>query len=164
MILYSFKKFLRQKKNNLYQDKLIIRLNKEHRHLVSLALRIEEAVKNNDLKLFKSLLRKFEKELELHLLYEDTNLYEHLNSKYRFFDEVKNLISKKQNEMKDIASCVSSFIERYKKSENLENFLKEFSNIKEILLKRIEFEENILYDIYKNSYTPNKVLIKLKFN
>ena len=161
-MIYHIRKFLRKRPNSSYQDKLIKKLNNEHKLLLEVAINVELAAKNGNIDMLRKLLDKFEKELELHLLYEDTNLYEYLVWKYNFFEDVKIEIVKKQKEMENIAKVAKDFIDFYKTHDDLDKFLEDFENIKEVLIKRIEFEETTLYDIYNNSYKWEDVLKRLR--
>jgi iron-sulfur cluster repair protein YtfE (RIC family) len=161
-MIYHVRKLLRKRKNSFYQEKLIKKLNDEHQLLINLALSLEEAAKKDDIQTLKKLLDKFQKELELHLLYEDTNLYEYLHWKFYFFEDIRKAIEKKHQEMSNIAVAVQDFITYYKENNDTKNFLNDFEGIKEILVKRIEFEENVLYDIYDSFYKWQEVLAKFK--
>jgi iron-sulfur cluster repair protein YtfE (RIC family) len=163
-MIYAIKKFLRYKKTASYQDKLIKELMQDHRQLLDFIPQIESAAREDNLEKFRKLLNAFYKELDLHLLYEDTHLYEYLKWKYSFFDEARDMIKDKQAEMDKIAREIKEFISIYKKKSDLTNFLEDFKRIQEVLLKRIEFEEKTLYDIYNNSYDWKEVVEKLSFS
>ena len=61
---------------------------------------------------------------------------------------------------RDIAVAVEDFINNHKKL-NIDEFKEEFEMIKEVLVKRVNFEEKALYDIYVNNYKISNVLNKL---
>jgi hypothetical protein len=160
-MLYSIKKFFRKKKKDLYQNELIEKLNKEHQKLFDIVTKMDNAIEKKDIKQIKKLISTFKKELELHLLYEDTNLYEHLYLKYYYYDDIREAIKNKHDEMKNIAQAVEDFIATHKDLDNFDKFVKDFEGIKKVLVKRISFEEETLYDIYDSSYTKDIILKKL---
>jgi len=161
-MIFAIKKYFRSKKNNSYQDELIQKLSQEHQKLFELVAKLEEAISNKNIKKIQKLVGSFKKELELHLLYEDTNLYEHLYLRYHYFDDIKQEIEKKHNEMKDIAKSVEKFIQTHQNLNEFEKFVDDFNMVKNVLINRVSFEEEILYDIYHNRYDSNVVLEKFK--
>jgi len=161
-VIYTIRKFFRKKKKSLYQDELINKLHKEHQKLFDVVTKMSEAIENKDIKTIQKLITIFTKELELHLLYEDTNLYEHLYLRYHYFNEISKEIERKHNEMKDIAKAVEGFIQKHKNLDNFEEFVKDFDTVKDVLVKRVAFEEEILYEIYDNKLKPAEILEKLK--
>ena len=165
-MIYSIRKYIRTKTKPFYQNDLIEKLNREHKHLLGMVLAIEEFIKTEKVKLIKKMLKKLKKELELHLLYEDTNLYEHLYLRYKFSPNVREEILNKHNEMKQIAEIAQGFFQKYANLEKkmIEEFNKELQTIKSVLLKRVEFEEEILYELYNKNYSSDIVLAKLKLN
>jgi len=161
-MIFSIKKYLRSKKNKHYQDELIEKLNKEHTKLFEIVTQMDEHIQNENLKQIKKLISKFKKELELHLLYEDTNLYEHLYLRYQYYPEIKNEINAKHEEMKNIAKAVHNFIETHYDFADFHQFKTDFENVKNVLVKRVSFEEDVLYDIYNNMYKVDVILYKFK--
>ena len=73
-------------------------------------------------------------------------------------------IEKKHNQMKKIAQAVEEFIDNHMQLDNFERFIKDFKVIKDVMLKRVEFEEEVLYDLYDRIYSSDVVLYKLKYN
>ena len=161
-MIFKIKKYFRTKKKNYFQDELINKLNEEHQKLFSLVGKMEEALQKNDLKKLKKFVGIFKKELELHVLYEDTNLYEHLYLRYHYYQDIKDEIERKHNEIKDIAVAVGEFINAHQDLENIAMFKKDFEAVKGVLVKRVSFEEEILYDIYATNQRTDKILLKLK--
>jgi hemerythrin len=161
-MIYHIRKFLRKKKNSFYQDKLINKLNKEHQKLVEIVGMLEGAVDNQDINQIRLLLKRFKQELELHVLYEDTNLYEYLYWKYYFFEDIRKAIHNKQAEMGEIIKTVQNFIKQYQNLNDINQFIQDFEIVKEVLVKRVQFEEEILYDIYNNFYKWQEVLKKIE--
>jgi len=161
-MIFRIKKYFRAKKKNHFQDELIEKLNKEHQKLFELVEQMDEVIEKDDIKKIKKFLNVFKQELELHLLYEDTNLYEHLYLRYSFYPEVKDAIKQKHEEIKNIGLAVGEFINNHKDLQSVSAFKKDFEVIKQVLVKRVEFEEEILYDIYATNHKIDKILLKLK--
>ena len=160
-MIFKIKKFFKSKKNKSFQDELIDKLHREHEKLFEVVGKMDEAANNKDYKKLKKLINTFKQELELHVLYEDTNLYEHLYLRYHYYPEVKDSIQKKHNEIKDIAVAVEDFINNHQEL-NIDEFKEEFKIIKEVLVKRVSFEEEILYDIYSVNHKIGNIIEKLK--
>jgi len=160
-MIFKIKKYFKSKKNKYFQDELIDKLHKEHEKLFEIVGKMDEAVEKKNVKKLKKLINTFKQELELHVLYEDTNLYEHLYLRYHYYPEIREEIEKKHNEIKDIAVAVEDFINSHKEL-NIDKFEEEFETIKEVLVKRVSFEEEILYDIYATNQKIDKILLNLK--
>ncbi len=160
-MIFKIKKFFKSKKNKSFQDELIDKLHREHEKLFEVVGKMDEAANNKDYKKLKKLINTFKQELELHVLYEDTNLYEHLYVRYHYYPKVKEEIQKKHNEIKDIAVAVEDFINNHQEL-NIDEFKEEFKIIKEVLVKRVSFEEEILYDIYSVNHKIGNIIEKLK--
>jgi len=163
-MIHSIKKFIRSKKNSIYQNELIDKLSNEHQKLFKIVEKMDKAIEKENKKNIKKLISSFKKELELHILYEDTNLYEHLYLRYYYYDDIRDEIEKKHNQMKKIARAVEEFIDNHMQLDNFEQFIKDFKVIKDVMLKRVEFEEEVLYDLYDRIYSSDVVLYKLKYN
>jgi hemerythrin len=163
-MIHSIKKFIRSKKNSIYQNELIDKLSNEHQKLFKIVEKMDKAIEKENKKNIKKLISSFKKELELHILYEDTNLYEHLYLRYYYYDDIRDEIEKKHNQMKKIAQAVEEFIDNHMQLDNFERFIKDFKVIKDVMLKRVEFEEEVLYDLYDRIYSSDVVLYKLKYN
>ena len=163
-MIHSIKKFIRCKKNSIYQNELIDKLSNEHQKLFKIVEKMDKAIEKENKKNIKKLISSFKKELELHILYEDTNMYEHLYLRYYYYDDIRDEIEKKHNQMKKIAQAVEEFIDNHMQLDNFEQFIKDFKVIKDVMLKRVEFEEEVLYDLYDRIYSSDVVLYKLKYN
>ena len=161
-MIFKIKKFFKGIKNPYYQDELISKLHIEHQKLFTLVGQMDEAIEKKDSRKLKKLINSFKQELELHVLYEDTNLYEHLYLRYHYYPEVRAEIEKKHNEIKDIAVVVGDFINTHKKLDSLERFQEDFNIIKDVLVKRVSFEEEILYEIYATNQKASNIIDKLQ--
>ena len=161
-MIHSIKKYFRSKKNKYYQDELIEKLNQEHQKLFEIVGLMDKSVEKRDKKEIKKHIKNFIKTLELHLLYEDSNLYEHLYLRFYYYEESREEIIKKRNQMKEIALVVENFIKKYQELNDFDSFVEEFAAIKDVLVKRIKFEEEILYELYDGCYNPKIVVEKLQ--
>jgi len=161
-MIFKIKKFFKGMKNPYYQDELISKLHKEHEKLFDIVGKMDEAIENKNIRKLKKLINSFKQELELHVLYEDTNLYEHLYLRYHYYPDVREEIQKKHNDIKDIAVVVVDFIATHKNLASIEEFQKDFNIIKDVLVKRVSFEEEILYEIYSTNQKASSIVEKLK--
>ena len=161
-MIFKIKKYFKSKKNKSFQDELIDKLHREHEKLFEVVGKMDEAANNKDFKKLKKLIKTFKQELELHVLYEDTNLYEHLYVRYHYYPKVKEEIQKKHNDIKDIAVVVVDFIATHKNLASIEEFQKDFNIIKDVLVKRVSFEEEILYEIYSTNQKASSIVEKLE--
>jgi len=149
MINYIRKK-LRKRKNKLYNENLIDRLVKDHKTLIKL---FEKLKSNPNIKT----LHKFIDELQLHLLLENTNLYENLEHRYSLCSSAESIVKIKE-EISSITPIVSEL-------ENL--IINNISDRKKIddtlllieayLIKRISFEEEILFAVYQDYLTCDEL-------
>ncbi len=90
--------------------------------------------------------------LDMHISFEDTLLYSYLNSKYRNINDKLSFINNAQKEMENIIKVALKFIDDCSNSElyneHRDRFKKELKLIGDILVKRVEFEEDRLYPLY----------------
>ena len=161
-MIHSIKKYFRSKKNKYYQDELIAKLNQEHQKLFEIVGLMDQSVEKRDKKEIKKHIKNFIETLELHLLYEDSNLYEHLYLRFCYYKISREEILKKHNQMKEIALVVENFIKKHQELNDFDGFIEEFAVIKNVLVKRIKFEEEILYELYDGCYDPKIVVEKLQ--
>jgi hypothetical protein len=90
--------------------------------------------------------------LIMHINFEDSLLYSYLNDKYRYSDEKMTFITNASKEMQNISEVALKFINECSNPELYiqyrDKFKKELEIIGDILVKRIEFEEDRLYPLY----------------
>ena len=148
-LIFKFKAS-RIKTDKTYNSKLINELINEHSKLFSLYEQIIDEYKNKNYKKTLKLLKKFYELYNLHILKEDKKLYTYLIIKYKFFNDIKNRIIEKQNQMKEITKKLDSFVSKYKSIQQIKNpsFLEELEKLGNALSERVEFEEKELYDKY----------------
>jgi len=152
MIKY-FRKKLRSKKNNLHNAKLIDKLQKEHKTLVKLFIKLAQ---NPTIKNFNN----FMSELELHLLLEDTNLYENLELRYSLCPS-HHLIQEVKNKITEIVPVIEKLKTQIENKSSKEEMDSTIEIIKNYLLKRIEFEEKVLFTIYDNYSNCSEIKAEL---
>jgi len=149
-----FRKKLRSKKNKLHNSNLLKQLHKDHEQLIKLFTKLTEqpSTKNFD---------NFMNELKLHLLLEDTNLYESLSHRYSLC-KANHLIQRVKDKITEIVPKIeklSQLIENKASENEINSTLEE---IKDYLIKRIELEEEILFDLYKDYLVCGEIEEKLK--
>jgi len=146
------RKKLREKQKHHYNSALIQRLQKDHKKLLKLFEKLEN-------KPTKKNFYKFQKELDLHLLLEDSNLYTYLEIKYSFCN--LDSIIEVRNNIKKIIPRLNQILVLIEKNENQKKLL---GKIKNYFIKRIELEEKILFDLYeyKNIFTCNEIKEKIQ--
>ncbi len=90
--------------------------------------------------------------LDMHIDFEDSLLYSYLNNKYRNINNKLSFINDAQKEMENIIKVALKFIDDCSNSElynkHRDKFKKELELIGDILVKRVEFEEDRLYPLY----------------
>jgi len=122
--------------------KILLKVTKEHKGLLELFLEIEKLAFENKIEEFKKKVYKFNGILEEHLEYEDKFLYPAL-IRVKIYNE--EFILSKSKEMRDISDVLLKFGRELIFCESIDdNILNKLQSLKDILLKRIEFEENKL--------------------
>ncbi len=157
-MLKKIRKTLRSKENKYHKRDLIKKLQKDHQKLLKHFLALEKAINNKSPSAIKK-LNKFINELELHLILENSQLYTHLESKYRFC----NL--KIMQEIKEEIPKNASLFLQLKKSLEEKKYIEAqaiLNTIRTFLFKRIKFEEEKLYKIYDKIYKCNEVYLLLR--
>jgi len=148
------RKILRSKKNTIHNPKLIKKLHKDHQTLLKLFIKLENKPSINN-------FNRFMKELELHLLLEDTNLYATLESRYSLcksdaiIQEVKNKITEAIPQLEKL----QNLIENNGSKEEINHLL---NAIKDYLLHRINLEEKVLFNIYDHYVHCGRIEQELK--
>jgi hypothetical protein len=137
----------------VYSRNLIKHLIKEHKQLMKLINSLEHSLLISKEMSLKR-LEKFRYEFELHVLLEHKKLYTMLSAKYRPCGLKK---------IEEIKSELNKIIELFGKLEDKihERKIKEakllLNTVKKYLIKRIEFEEKILYKLYEHDYTCDEL-------
>ena len=124
------------------KNSVVLQVKKEHRDLLNLFLEIENLASQNKLEEFKNKVYKFNGLLESHLNYEDKFLYPAL-LKSKVYK--KEFIISKSQEMKEISKDLLNFGKELIFCNTIDNnILYKLTKYKNILLKRIKFEEDKL--------------------
>jgi len=145
-MIQFFKKLFGTKKQN---NALIDTLKGDHKNLVNIYTKIHKAVEKNNFAQAQSELKNFVHEYNKHILLEDTQLYIALEEKYKDKKQILKTIRSIGKDMNDITRTITFFEKKYKiiNNSNKEEFLAELDNIGEVLVKRVEFEEERLYTL-----------------
>jgi len=127
--------------------KMVQQWKKEHEQLVVYGKRvISEYVKNNDAGA-RAALKSFASLAMDHLSSEDIEFFRIQRDPSRSDEQTLAAIDKFQKSFKDVKNVLMKFLAKYTRPENEldEEFFETFSQIMDILGKRIEFEESDLY-------------------
>jgi len=135
-----------------YYPNLIKHLKKENQSIIALYQDIDKArMKGNHEKIGR-LLSHFGSELRGHLIHEHIKLYIYL--KFALKEQPENLatLQKFRSEMMQIGKNITEFLSKYENcswnNELLNSFDNEFERMGQVLIKRIQTEEEMLYPLY----------------
>lgn len=135
-----------------FDESLIGTFETEHQQLLKLFGAIKTAAEQNDFKLVQIRLKQFASILRGHLLTENVKLYVYLSKALANDPENKDIILSFRREMMQIGKVVNQFVTTYDRPlwslDMQEHFLPELLSIGEVLVQRIEREENTLYPLY----------------
>lgn len=136
-----------------HNPSLIYQLKNDHKRLLNIYSELYNIFLNSEKhEIVVEKLIQLKVMLEMHINFEDSILYSYLNSKYKNFDDKLSFIKGAKKEMENIIRVAIKFIDNCSNSElynkNRNRFQKELKLIGEILMKRIEFEEERLYSLY----------------
>ena len=141
----------------IYDPKLVARLKKDHGHLVNVFTDIVSGIERRDYNKLKALNEVFLALFNAHALLEYTKLYVFLDYSFRSDKENHDLILRFRREMNEIGKTVRSFSHHWRDTgindANLHDFKRQVQQIGEVLIKRIETEEQQLYEIYNNAHS-----------
>ena len=133
--------------------KLVLKLQKEHKKLVSLATDIIKAFEENNLKRLRSKLEELKKVALIHLMTEDVEFYRLVKDSSRSTDEITSLIEEFEHSFVAIKIALIDFLDTYTSQDALydPNFINQFKEIVNVLGQRIEFEETHLYSVLREN-------------
>lgn len=135
-----------------YDHDLIDTFQAEHQSLLRLFGDIRKAAEEEDYKIVHVKLKKFTSILRGHLLTENVKLYVYLSKELAHDPENKEIIMSFRREMMQIGKVVNRFVTVYDRPlwslDMRQDFLPELIAIGEILIERINREENTLYPLY----------------
>ncbi len=142
-----------------YDADLVPKLKKDHVQLVNVYTDILDAISHREYEKLASLLEIFLALFNAHVLVEYTKLYIFLDYSFRSNQVNHDLIMRFRREMNDIGKTARSFAHYWRKNGVDDSSVDEFQNqvqkIGEVLTKRIEVEEEQLYEIYNSA--PNQL-------
>ncbi len=136
-----------------YNSNLISELVKEHEALLKVYTQMLSAIETKNFPLIAQYLKEFDKGLRAHLLREHVELYVYLeyilSKRTRAFQEMHNL----RIEMDHISTEVITFLNVHQAApvneKTVVQFEHNFVQIGEVLVGRIQREENSLYTLYQ---------------
>lgn len=136
-----------------YRSDLIHNLKSDHVELVALFAEIGACSRRRDRAGLASRLQLFSRRLRAHLLEENICLYVYMKHALRDEAHTLEIITTFQHEMGEIGRKVLRFVERHSvpgewTGEHFADFEKEFEAIEAALSRRIESEEESLYNLY----------------
>ncbi len=135
-----------------YDEKLISQFTGEHQELLSLFGDMVEAAEAENWAKVQKTLKVFTTILRGHLLTENLKLYVYLTNNLKSDPESLSIIREFRQEMMQIGRAVNQFVTHYgalKWTEGMKTeFLPELHGIGEVLVKRIQHEEQVLYPLY----------------
>jgi regulator of sigma D len=136
-----------------YNPSLINQLKNDHKKLFDIYNKLYDMfISNSNHKEINNKLHQLEVMLNIHINFEDTLLYAYLNNRYENDSDKLNFITNTDKEMKSISLVALNFINKCSNpklyNKHKDKFKEELKIIGDILVKRVEFEENKLYPLY----------------
>jgi len=135
-----------------YKPALVDELQAEHRELLHLYKSLVATHQRGDFDAAVSNLKRFTYALRAHLLKENLHLYVYLKHALRHDPESSALMASMRIEMGKIGRVLNDFVTRYTSSpwdlEIRQDLGGELNKIAEVLMVRIEQEEQVLYPMY----------------
>ena len=135
-----------------YDPDLVTGLKSDHAELLQLFGKMVEADAAGDYEALPSMLEEFGSMLRGHLLKENIKLYIYLQHALENSPENASLMQGFRSEMNGISKAVTAFLDRYTtdawEEHHKKSFGAELEAIGNVLAKRIEMEESMLYPLY----------------
>jgi len=150
MIKSFFNKMKKTKKTKTpYNSKLIAKFHKDHKKVVGIVQKVEQAIAEQDKTAIQTHLKSLKMTLLGHFMEEDTMLYQYLKEYYKDVPSTYELILEFYDSIKDIQRALLKFLDKYINSNKYDSvFEKEFDGIVQALSHRVESEESSLYTLY----------------
>jgi hemerythrin len=128
--------------------KLVLKLQKEHKHLVELVGVLLQAYEQNDKKRLHKYLVELKNVALTHLMTEDVEFYRLVKDSKRSTKEIEKLVHEFETSFGAIKLALIDFLDRYTAEDALydQEFIEKFKMIVNVLQGRIEFEETHLYE------------------
>jgi len=132
------------------EKKRIEKWKKEHDEIVHLATDVIGEYSKNNVTKAKALLKKLNSLAVDHVMNEDLEFYHWKKDANK---EMVEHIDDFTGSFKGTKMALMNFLSKYSKDDKAldEQFFTEFNGLVEVLAKRIEFEENILYSNMENA-------------
>lgn len=136
-----------------YSEELISKLTQDHQDLLALFVAIQTAGGRHDAESLRDSLAEFSRRLTGHILLENLKLYIYIQRNLQSDAESKELVKRFRKEMSGIATAVLDFVTKYRSTTNwnaqtFDVFKLELLALGEVLVKRIQCEEQDLYPLY----------------
>ncbi len=135
-----------------YHENLVPELLEDHQTLLALFEKVSQAQEAGEFQQLPSMLEEFGSLLRGHLLKENVRLYIYLQHALANDPDNSALMQGFRTEMHGISKVVNRFLRHYGQTEwdqqRREDFASELKAIGEVLVKRIETEEKVLYPLY----------------
>ena len=139
----------------VFDTGLVAKLKRDHAQLVEVYTDIVKYIEQRNYDKLQGLLAVFLGLFNAHALTEYTKLYVFLDYSFRSDKENHDLIMRFRREMNEIGKSVRQFAHHWRDNgiddSNLHLFKRQVQQIGEVLTKRIEVEENQLYEIYNTA-------------
>jgi hypothetical protein len=139
-----------------YDNSLIGALESDHEEIIVLYNQVLKTARNRDYSVLQRMLGEFATLFTNHIQMEDERLYGYLKTLASKKSQVEQrVVAGFCSEMKNISITIFSSVSQSPNipvnDKNVDDFIKEFSEVGFTLQDRIEREESILYPIYENS-------------
>jgi len=128
-------------------QKLVKKWEKEHQEIVVIATKVIENYNTHNYKKAKKYLRDLNSLAVGHIMNEDIEFFKLLRDKRRIDKEADNMINEFTHSFKDTKLTLMNFLYKYTRDDTDldQEFFNTFTQIVDIVGKRIDFEENNLY-------------------
>jgi regulator of sigma D len=135
-----------------HNPSLICQLKSDHKRLFNIYNELYNSfTSNSDHKIIEDKLNQLKIMLIIHINFEDALLYSYLKGRYKDSSKI-SFIDNSNQEMGSISEVALNFIKECSNPElyhkHKERFQQELEIIGDILVKRVEFEEDRLYPLY----------------
>ncbi len=132
-------------------QKLVKKWHKEHEEIVVVAHKIIGAYSMNNQAEAKKYLKQLDKLVVGHVMDEDIELFRLTHNNEKIDPETEKLVKDFIQSFKETKLALIDFLSRYTKEDVQldETFIKQFNNIVETVVSRIEFEEKNVYSKLK---------------
>lgn len=138
-----------------FHPELIDELKSDHQTLVGLYTEVTRAIEAQDYDQASEGLEELRNELQNHLLTENIKLYIYLSHQFENDQENITLIQNFRRENDKIGRAALKFLQQYHSAQEIaaqaDTFNREFAELGDVLVQRIEREETILYPLYNQA-------------